>query len=463
MLFDGKARYEFGVKDMASKEMERFVARCTDIYRGRPDWAGGNIKTVAFAKAICSETARLVMQGTEITADGEGARADWVQEQIDRIYFELRNWVEYAGATGTVVLKPNGETVDVVLPDKFMITESRNGDVRGIVFINQATAPDGETFYTRMEYHRFDEDGRYVITNKCYSGSAENDISHVIAIEASPWDYLEEEVTIENLEQPLYAVLKMPGANPIDTDSPLGMPLFSDAIEELRDLDVAYSRNAEEIFDSERTILMDTDKLLPQKGSANNTMIQKNIRERMELPKYVRNVSGDGANGFYQEINPTLNTAIRIAGIDAILSQIGYKCGFSNGYFVFNQKTGMATATQVESEDRRTLQLIKDIRDQLEKALERLVYAMNKFADLYDLAPAGDCGVKCDFGDLTYNYDEDRARWVQYVNMGIVPKWKLLEKFEGFTEEEARALAEETQNEAMEQQKQQQSLFGGDE
>lgn len=461
MIFGGKAKAEFDVKDMTSKEMEAFISKCMDIYKGEPDWKKGNIRTVNFAKAICSETARLTIQGTKITADGEGTRAEWVQEQIDNIYYSIRNWIEYAGACGTVVLKFNGESVDLVTPDKFMITNHKNGNVRGIVFSNSAVSEDGEEYYTRLEYHRFDDNDRYLITNKTYVGASENDLSREIGIEASPWKDIEPEVSIEDLEHPLFAVLRMPGANPIDVNSPLGMPIFADAIEELMDLDVAYSRNAEEIFDSERTILMDTDKLINQKGVQNNVFMQKHMRETMELPKYVRNVSGDGASGFYQEINPTLNTPVRISGIDAILSQIGYKCGFSNGYFVFNQKSGMVTATQVESEDRRTLQLIKDIRDQLEKAMKDLVYAMNAIADLYDVAPGEDCEVICDFGDLTYNWEEDRARWIQYVNMGIVPKWKLLEKFEGMTEEEAKAMQEDTEQAETDKALQQQSLFGG--
>ena len=74
-------------------------------------------------------------------------------------------------------------------------------------------------------------------------------------------------------------------------------------------------------------------------------------REEMKLPHYVKNVFGSDSKDFYQEINPQLNTEERLSGINALLSQIGYKVGYSNGYFVFNEKTGMVTATQVEADD----------------------------------------------------------------------------------------------------------------
>ena len=83
----------------------------------------------------------------------------------------------------------------------------------------------------------------------------------------------------------------------------------------------------------------------------------------------------------------------------------------------------MVTATQVESDDRRTIQFIKDVRDKLEDCMNGLIYAMDVLATLYGLAPAGTYEVTYDFGDITYNREEDRARWWQYVQNSKVPAW----------------------------------------
>ena len=127
------------------------------------------------------------------------------------------------------------------------------------------------------------------------------------------------------------------------------------------------------------------------------------------------------------------------------LPQIGYKCGFSNGYFVFNETTGIQTATGVEAEQQRTIQFIKDVRDKLQICMDDLIAALNIFADLYQLAPRGLYETVYDFGDITYNEDEDRARWYSYVTSNKIPFWYYLVKFEGFSEEEAKALEEEAQ------------------
>ena len=136
-----------------------------------------------------------------------------------------------------------------------MITDYENGEISGVVFINREVV--GKKYYTRLEYHRFVETietknilgyrkfyGVYAITNRCYVGDSENDTSKKIDIAKTPWAELLEESFIQNVDSPLYGVLKMPHANNVDVDSPMGLPIFSDAIEELKDLDIAYSRNS---------------------------------------------------------------------------------------------------------------------------------------------------------------------------------------------------------------------------
>lgn len=462
MTFSAAAREEFGISAITSPAMEEHIGRWDRIYRGIPDWvnADDGIKTVNFAKAICSETARLTMLGAKISISGS-SRADWLMEQINRLYFDIRKWTEYGCNYGTILLKPGDAGVDIYTPEEFIVTDVNAGAITGAAFINKEADEAEKKWYTRLEYHRFEDIGgvqHYVITNRCFVGNSANDKGKPIAIEKTPWVGLAEEVNILGLERPLFAVFRTPAANNIEIGSALGMCIYAEAIEELRDLDVAYSRNAEEIGDSKRTILLDSDRLLPG-GVVKGAAVRDNVLglAGTQLPKYIKLVDSTGAveSDVYHEINPTLNTDTRLSGINALLSQIGFKCGFSNGYFVFNEKTGMITATQVEADDRRTIQLIKDVRDMLEKCLDGLVYALDRFADLYDLAPIGEYELAYNFGDITYNLEEDKQTWWKYVVQGKVPFWLYLVKFEGYTEEEAKAIEAEAQP--------RETLFGAEE
>ena len=460
MIFKKQAEEDFDIQAAEFPEMEALINRCANIYRGAPEWLddNNNIETINFAKSVCSETARLVTLAIGVQIDGS-ARATWLQEQIDKVYFQIRHWVEYGCAYGTVFIKPNGESLDVFTPADVMIVDYDNQEIKGIIFKDYYTV--GRKYYTRLEYHRFVEttiDGvttyPYYVSNRAYVSKSPQSIGDKIDLKQTKWaDLMADTPPIlkangEKLDGPLYGVLRTPQANNVDISTPFGLPIFAEAIEELKDLDIAYSRNAKEILDSKRTALVD-DRLLMPSGSPVSAMTPQAMEHRckeMSLPDYVKNVFGQDEKEFYQEINPILNTDTRISGINALLSQLGYKIGFSNGYFVFNESSGIQTAAGVEAEQQRTVQFIKDVRDKLESCLDEVIYALNVYADLYGLAPVGAYEVNYDFGDILYVRENDRARWWQYVTTGKVPAWLYFVKFEGMTKDEAVSMTKEAEN-----------------
>ena len=280
MLLKSRTKDEFKITPITSAEVEWLIEYCASAYRGQPTWEDPekSIKTVNFAKSICSETARLTTLGIGIHAEG-GARGEWLQTQIEKIYPQLRQWVEYAMAYGTVILKPNGDTVKLYVPGQFEITSCTGGVIDGVVFHNYASDEAAGRYYERLEYHRF-EGGAYQITNKCFAGTSAGSCNEPIDISLTPWAELKDEARILNLEKPLFAPMRTPQANNLEVDGPLAIPIFADALEELRDLDVAYSRNAKEIEDSKRMVLLDSDRLLasPRHGDLRRDGLPDNVR-----------------------------------------------------------------------------------------------------------------------------------------------------------------------------------------
>ncbi len=124
MLRKSRMKEEFNIEPITSEQMEAWVNECINIYQGNPSWLDpeDGIDTVNFAKAICSEVARLTTLGIGIKVDGS-ARATWLQEQIDKVYFQLRHWVEYGCADGTILLKPNGDTIDLYQFGQFEVAD----------------------------------------------------------------------------------------------------------------------------------------------------------------------------------------------------------------------------------------------------------------------------------------------------------------------------------------------------
>lgn len=458
-MFQAEIQDQFHVISITSGDMQQAIQNWMLIYKGEPDWINPEegIKTIKFAKFVCEEIARLATLAIDVTFDG--SRKEYMTRFWEKsVYSHIREWTGLMCACGTVILKPNGAGVDIVTPDRFEITSlDGNHNITGIVF--QDDYQDGKDHYTKLEYHRFfraavrmpDEETYtdktyYSISNRAYVARNKGELGKPVDLSMTRWSTLQPDVHItkrngEQIDAMLFGMFRMPSSNDIDLNSPMGLSAFADAVEELKGLDIAYSRNAEEIEDSRRMVMVD-DRLIAKPAYRDEK--GKTVRPQVKLPKFFKAVAGvDGDGEAYHEINPQLNTDVRKSGINQQLSLVGVKCGFSNGYFVIDEKTGMVTATQVESDDRRTIQLIKDVRDAMQKCLDDLFYAQSVFADLYNLAPAGDYEPQYDFGDITYNEEEDRARNLTLANSGYIPKWQYLVRFEGYSEEDAKAAVEE--------------------
>ena len=421
-----QVREEFHIAPLVTPEMREAEDLWMQIWMGTPPWANDQDRTINFAKAVTGEAARLATMGVSVELSGS-ARADWLQERLNEELIPfLRDMVDVGCAAGMFLLKPTPDSIGLYTPPEFTITAVDNRKrVIGVVLYDTKATPD--YYYVKAEYHRY-EGTHYVVSNRAFRlAKGKTSASRVNLDEVPDWVGILPDAVLDDTA-PLFAVCTMPDANNID-GSACGMSIYANALPELRGLDVAWSAMVDEIQDSRSIALVD-DRLLREPG-------RKNVSVR--LPRYVQNVAGSAAESFYQEIDRKLKTGERQTGINMLLQSLSTKCGFSEGYFSYNEKQGLATATQVEADDRRTIQRIKDIRDRIQAAVDDLIQALNDYADIYDLAPYGTYTVAYNFGDITYSYEEDRQNTKSLCQLGVLPWWMYLVRFEGFSEDDAKA------------------------
>ena len=449
----------FGVELISSNEMNAALKKWQNISTGKPFWLNGadDIETINMAKHISDTRAKLTTLDIGIAVSGS-ARADYLQARADELIKHLPDKVAGADGIGGIIIKFNGKSWDFALPGNFGVTEiDENGKIIGAIFA--AHTSQGNAHYTRLEYHRFEghtEDGGrlYRVSNKAFKNqlSLKGDVTlgtEVALDKVEAWAYIQPEVGIRNLEKPLFAYYRVPGANSVDPSSPLGLSVFANAITELKAIDIAVSRKNTEVEDSKKITFV---------GQA---LIQNAKNKGVQLPRFVQGLGmglNDTETSAIHEHTPVLLTDQRIKDINFNLSMAGVKCGFSEGVFVLDGQTGMITATQVEADDRDTIQTIKNDRDALKDAIEQALYGANALATLYNLAPLGDYEVNFNFGDITYNYEEDKASWRAYALQGWIPVWLYFVKFEGMSEEEAKALQAEAEAKQLEKA----ALFGAE-
>lgn len=462
-LWQKEAQDKFGVETIESDVMKAALTDWVNIYQGKPDWTlpddRGNvdIESFNFAKKLCNETARLTTLALGINVEGS-ERADWINGFMESYIARMKNEeCEKACAFGYIILKPNSEGIDYVMPWDFKPTHATDGKIDGGIFHDMHHEPDSKWYYTRLEYHRFEEwrvpmqnDVRlYRITNKTYKSTGVNGIGQECNIKETVWANLQEDVAYENIEQPLFSIFKMPIANNIDLQSPLGVSIFSNAFKELEGLDIAWTRLDDETYDSQHITFLG-DSLIEEPGTpvrkrrSSGGIVDKIGRA---LPRRVRILPGSTTGEEYHEETPSLQMSERIVGINHRLDLVGTKCGYSSGYFVLNGRGEYVNVKQVEASDRETIETIKQTRDSLQTATDGLIYALDKLADIYNLAPVGEYKVSYDFMDITYDWETDRERHWLYVTQGKYPLYRYYMEFEGMSEEEAKAVAAEAKSE----------------
>ena len=84
----------------------------------------------------------------------------------------------------------------------------------------------------------------YSISNRAFVSENVGELGAPIDLSMTRWSNLQQDVQItkkngNKINSMLFGLFRMPSTNDIDQRSPLGLSAFADAIEELKDLDIA--------------------------------------------------------------------------------------------------------------------------------------------------------------------------------------------------------------------------------
>lgn len=399
------------------------------------------------ASVIASEAARLATIDMSITASG-GVRAEYIQSILDTNKDRLRSKLELGCAYGGMVIKPNGRGMDFIPATRYVpIAYDSNGNMTSVIFVDRLTI--GSLFYSRLEYHSFCKDDQgvsaYRIQNKAFRSQSKLTIGYEVGLDkVDLWSNLVADTYIYNVERPLFGYFRMPCANNVDIDSPLGVSIFSKADESIVDFDIIYDKWKREIRLSDKVLFIDEQAMIRPGATGRDKCIPAN-----PFPELVKGLKfANGATKSVEEWVPDLRVDDFRKVMQTQLDLISMQCGFSTGYFSFDSKGGMVTATQVESQDQRTYSTCTDIQQNYKQAIEGYLYAEDVFLSLYTDLPEEELNISFYTRDLYVNVSEDRKRAFDLSSTGFIPKWKYLVDYEGYSEEDAKLMVKEAEEEA---------------
>lgn len=466
MLFKTDAEKAFNVKTYLSSDMENAIQLWQQLENGRLPWMNDDVRTIRFSNTVARELASLITQNIDIKVQpvyGNGEKASFIQSAIDDDFLKnAQSNMEKVIRLGGIMAKWNGSGIDYLAPDRFLVTEfDSNGTITGCVFFSYYT--EKEKFYTRAEWHRYENVTRkneetgeseqikvYHISNKAFVSDNKDETGREIPLTKTKWSDIDAETNIEGLKEPLFTYLKNPFSNTIDPDNPLGVSSFSECIEELRWLDIAMSNLGIETEDSKPMMFVD------------NSAITYAESHSIKLPRFIQGLDmGITPENTVRDWTPTMQVTSRVEAINFYLSIISYKTGFDPGYFVFDgQKITMATATQVESTERRTVNTVLSYRALLDRPnsngdgrigfIHDIAYIIDTMSVMNGHTLPTDYGnyeLFASMADLTANEEENKAFDYQLSLQGYMSKARFLVRHLGMTEEEAAAMVAEAREE----------------
>ena len=429
LLYRNDIQKELNIDIGISDDMEKAIELWSLLYEDEAPWKK-DVETLNLPSAIASEIARLVTVEFESEIIGN----DYLNEQYQSVIKDIRRYVEYACAKGGLIFKPyvNGDCIEVdfVQADKFLPTGyNSRGEITGVVFIE--FNKKGKKIYTRLEHHNLTDEG-YYIQNLVYekdSNSSGQSLGRRISIkDVDDWEDLEEYLLIKNIDKPLFSYFKMPIANTIDTTSPLGVSVYSRAVDLIKEVDKQYSRILWEFEGSELAIDVDSSAF---KMSPKGKLIMPKGKERLYRSLEL------GEENRWNVYAPSIRDTALFNGLNQLLRKIEFNCGLAYGTLSDLQETDK-TATEIKASKQRSYSTVKDIQSNLEDALVDLVYAMDIVSKIYKLSKNTSYDMSFSFDDsLVLDKDSELASMLGDVSAGILRPEIYLAKKYGVSKEEA--------------------------
>jgi len=443
-MFNSKTTVEssIGSEVAVSTEMQNAITTWLNMYQNNVPWLDKNPQTLGLPATISAEIAKMVTLEMKVNITGEGERAKYIEAQFEPVMENIRRNVEYACAGGGIAFKPYVDdleektiAVDVNLANMFFpISFNSRNKITSAVFIERKT--EGKQHFTRMELHKY---AKRVLTveNKAFKSISQDDIGTRISLAEVPeWSHLSEEpVLIENVKGVLFSYFKVPFGNTIDPTSPLGVSVYSRAVSLIKDADMQYQRLMWEYEGGELAIDASTD-VFPIVDGKPQVPVGK---ERLFRPNEL-DPSKTSGDHLIKTFSPELRNDDIYFGLNKILMKIEDKCGLARG--TLSEITDLPrTATETKQLKQRTYTTVSDIQLSLKRALEHCIEAIDVYATLYDLCPAGKYEVTFYFDDaIGLDTNVEKASDRLDVSDGVMAKWEYRMKWYGEDETTAKAI-----------------------
>lgn len=384
---------DFCMSAQTAKQIELW----TRMYEGKPPWKSRTVDTMGLPASIAREVARLVTLELKTEVKGS-ARAVYMDKTYQKLLKKLRIYTEYGCAKGGLIFKPypslGGIDIQIIQADAFFpISFDNSGKINHCVFLEQFRK--GNKIYSRLEIHNL-QNNKLSITNRVYLSTNDFSLGSEIWVGmVDRWQDLSQSAVFSDVDRLPFGYFKMPLANTEDSDSPLGVSIYSgDTVGLICEADRRYSQINWE-YDAKEAAVHIAQSLLRV-----NPQTQENEYPEGKDRLYRAFDYNTGAQDkpLLDTFSPDIRDQSYYNGLNHQLRLIEFNCGLAYGT-LSDPNNVDKTAEEIRSSKQRSFQMVSDTQGALQDALDDLLYAVDFYCTVYNIAPSGNY-------EVTYVWDD---------------------------------------------------------
>ncbi|WP_418520522.1 hypothetical protein [Ruminococcus champanellensis] len=411
-----------GIRIAMSGEMRDRIRLGRSVLCNAQSGVSNRVRGLRLPVKIVDEFARLILFGASVSVSGS-RRGAYIDRVLQQAMTDAKKWVRLMCATGGVVLRPvyDGHQIRVnyITADKiYPISYDDDGRLISAVFLD--TYRNGDRFYHKLEIHEFHPNGTGRIRNQVFQSPSGDMLGDPCSLrQTGLWADLEPERSYVDLGGPLFAYLSIPAINTVDPDSPMGMSVYAEAVDLIRDADQHWEKIKWEFEATQTAIDAPADFLKPTPSG----LILPDTANRL-YRRY--NADPSDAQLGLQIFSPQIRDTSLFHGLDGIFKRIEFNCNLAYGMLSDPQNVEK-TAEEVRASRQRCYSAISDIQGNIRAGLRQLTSAINDCCAVYQLTPQGRYHECYEFGDgVMEDPDKEFARRMQMHTAGLLSDTKFI-------------------------------------
>ena len=386
-------------------------------------------KSLGLAKTVSEDWANLLLnEKFQIGVDKASAKKKIDAVLVANEFAKRANQLvelAFALGTGAFVEYLDGDDVkiDYIRAGMIYPISWDNGRVQECAFASERTTGKQKKVY--LNIHRL-EAGKYVIENHMFDRNGS-----VLTETDLPDEVLPEVRTGSAI--PRFQIFSPNIANNIDPDSPLGISVYANALDQLESADLVYDSYCNEFRLGRKriTVPISMARMAMEEDGTSTPVFDDNDTEFYAVPQ------DDKSENKIQEHNMEIRSEAHDTGIQTMLNLVSWKTGSGGKRYVFRRDGQVRTATEVISENSDLYRNLKKHELSIEAALLGMI---DSIADLLHL---GTVKASVSFDDsIISDTDSDKMTFLQEIRDGVRQKWEYRVKFFGEDTETAKAMVD---------------------